>query len=84
LPEVFGSRFFGTIASIDGNHVVVRLRTGKTLTIDLANARKAFHTVIPFVGETVVVSGILEANGTLNAQTMLRAKGPASWGPDRR
>jgi hypothetical protein len=80
LPEVSGSRFFGTFASIDGDHVVVRLRTGETLTIDLANARKAFQTVIPFVGETVDVSGTLEANGTLNAQTMLRAKGCACAG----
>jgi hypothetical protein len=84
LTEVSGSRFFGTITSIDGNNVVIRLRTGETLTIDLTNARKAFQTVIPFIGEPVAVSGTLEANGTLNAQTMLRAKGPAYWSPDRR
>ncbi len=84
LPEVSGSRFVGTIVNIDGNKVVVRLRTGENLTADLSNARKAFHTVIPFVGETVVVSGTLKANGTLDAQTMLRAKSPGSWGPDRR
>jgi hypothetical protein len=84
LPEVSGSRFFGAIASVEGTHVSLRLRTGETLTIDLADARKASHTVVPFIGENVVVNGTLEANGTLNAQTMPRAKRPSSWSPDRR
>jgi hypothetical protein len=78
------SRFFGTIARLEDNRIALRLRTGEILPVNLTAARKAFQTVVPFIGETVVVSGTLEANGTLNAQTMLRAKGLASWSPDRR
>jgi hypothetical protein len=62
--------------------VVVQLRNGKTLTVELAGALKAFHTVIPYVGEPVVVNGVTASDGTIEAQSMLRVKGPASWGPD--
>jgi hypothetical protein len=78
------SRFFGTITRVEDDRISLRLRTGEILPVNLTAARKAFQTVVPFIGETVVVSGALEANGTLNAQTMLRAKGLASWSPDRR
>jgi hypothetical protein len=81
-PAVSGSRYFGTIASVEGDKATVRLSTGKTVIVDLAGAREAFQTVVPFVGETVVVTGTLAANGTLTAQTMLRAKGSSSWGPN--
>jgi hypothetical protein len=83
-PPITGSRFYGTIASINGSRLTVTLRTGDTLTVDLTTAAKNFQTVIPAVGELVTVTGNLSADGTLNAETMLRAKGKASWAPDKR
>ena len=83
-PAFSGSRFYGTIASIDGSRIIVTLRTGDALPVDLTAAAKNFNTVIPVVGELVMVTGSLSADGTLNAETMLRAKGKASWTPDRR
>jgi hypothetical protein len=81
-PAVSGTRIYGTIASVSDSRVVVQLRNGKTLTVELAGALKAFHTVIPYVGEPVVVNGVTASDGTIEAQSMLRVKGPASWGPD--
>lgn len=83
-PEVTGTRVFGTIASISGNALVVRLRTGETINVDLTAAQAAYRTVVPVVGEPVAVIGTVGPDGTLQAQSMLRTKGPASWGPDQR
>jgi hypothetical protein len=83
-PPFTGSRFYGTIASIDGSRITITLRTGDTLTVDLTAAAKNFRMVIPVVGELVMVTGNMSTDGTLNAESMLRAKGPASWAPDSR
>jgi hypothetical protein len=84
LSTATGSRVFGVITGVNGDHISLSLRTGGTLAVDLTEARNSFQTVLPYVGENVVVSGTMASGGTLKAETMLRAKGPASWGPDRR
>jgi hypothetical protein len=47
-----GSRFYGTIAGIDGSRLTITLRTSDTLTVDLTAAAKNFRMVIPVVGES--------------------------------
>ncbi|HMD49779.1 MAG TPA: PQQ-binding-like beta-propeller repeat protein, partial [Bryobacteraceae bacterium] len=64
-PSPAGSRIFGTIMSVDGDQVVVQLRSGKNVTVDLTEALKRFRSVIPSVGEHVEVRGSTEPGGTM-------------------
>jgi hypothetical protein len=76
-PEIFG-----TVTSVTGNQIVVQLRSGTSVSVDLTEAVKSFQTVIPSVGENVEVRGSIGPDGSLAATSMLRAKTPATWGPD--
>jgi outer membrane protein assembly factor BamB len=78
-----GSVVWGTIESIDRDRLVLQLRTGRMFRIDLADAVRAHLTVVPYVGEGVMVKGTLDERDTLHAQVMLRDDHPATWGPDQ-
>ena len=75
-----GPEIFGTITSVMGNQIVVQLRSGTSVPVDLTDAAKSFQTVIPSVGENVEVRGSIGPDGSLAATSMLRAKTPATWG----
>jgi hypothetical protein len=77
-----GPRIFGTVTSVTGDKIDVRLRSGRSVTVDLTDALKNFQTVIPYVGEYVLVQGTTGPGGTLAATAMTRAKGPETWGAD--
>lgn len=81
-PKPFGPQFWGTIRSVDRNEITLQLRTGEVLKVDLSEAFKNQTSITPIVGHSVVVNGTLNEKGGLEARTMLRAKGPALWGPD--
>jgi len=80
-PE--GPVFWGTIREVSGSHLVVALRTGKLLEVDLKEAIKQGTSAVPVVGRHVLLTGRTDSQGRLIARTMMRAKGPASWGVDR-
>jgi hypothetical protein len=77
-----GPRIFGTVTSVTGDQIDVQLRSGRSVSVDLTDAVKSFEAVIPSVGENVEVRGTMRPDGTLAATSMLRAKTPATWGPD--
>jgi hypothetical protein len=79
-----GAQFWGTINSIHGSRLIVALRTGKLLQVDLSEAFKKGTTDVPLIGRNVAVTGKLNAQGVLDASFMWRAKGPKSWGADSR
>ena len=76
--------FWGTVRSVHGSRVVLVLRTGELLQVDVSEAWKAGTTVVPVVGKNVSVNGRLDENGLLHADIMWRAKEQASWGADKR
>jgi hypothetical protein len=80
--ESAGPEIFGRIMSVTGNRIVVQLRSGTSVAVDLTDVVKSFQTVIPSVGENVEVRGRIGPDGSLAATSMLRAKTPATWGPD--
>jgi len=81
-PQPSGALYWGTIKSVDGSHITIALRTGNLLQVDLGEAMKEGAAINPMVGANVAVNGTVNENGVLQAQTMWRAKGPESWGPD--
>ena len=78
-----GALFWGSIKSISDSRIEVVLRTGELLQVDLSAAFAESTTVVPLIGENVVVNGEFNTDGILEARSMLRAKGPQSWGADR-
>jgi hypothetical protein len=80
-PKVEGSLYWGTVKEIQGTVVVLTLRDGKTINVDIADAQKRGFSVVPTVGANLVVNGTV-TNGVLVARIVNRAKGPATWGAD--
>lgn len=77
-----GAAYWGVVKSVDGETMVITLRTGKTLQVNLSQAMKTGTTIQPVVGEKVAAHGTLNPDGSLAADTVTRAKGRASWGND--
>jgi hypothetical protein len=78
-----GAQFWGTVENINDSSLVIILRTGRLLQIDLSAAIAEGTTIVPVIGESVAVSGELDEHGVLQARVMWRAKGPESWGADK-
>jgi len=82
-PSPAGAQFLSTVENINDSSLVIILRTGRLLQIDLSAAIAEGTTIVPVIGESVAVSGELDEHGVLQARVMWRAKGPESWGADR-
>jgi hypothetical protein len=76
-------QIFGTITTVSRDHIAVRLRDGRSVSVDLTDALKRYESVVPFVGENVEVQGVSAPDGSFIARSMWRTKEPATWGPDR-
>ena len=83
ITERAGPQLFGTITSLSGNRIAVRLRDGASVSVDLTDAFRRYESVVPFVGENVEVHGASAPDGSFMARSMWRTKEPATWGPDR-
>jgi hypothetical protein len=83
--KIPGARYWGIIKSIKESHITIRLRTGKTLQVNLDEAIKEHTTITPIMGHAVVIHGRLNSEGILEARTMGRATAsPKGWEPDSR
>jgi hypothetical protein len=78
------AQFWGKVKSIRDTRLVLVLRTGKLLLVDLGDAFTAGTSIEPRVGEYVVVNGRINQNSVMEARFVRRAKGPKSWGVDSR
>ena len=78
-----GSILWGNVLKIDGNHLVLELRTGKTLDVDATSAVKAGQARIVAPGEPAKISGVVKPDGSFDASFVWRAPGKALWGQDR-
>jgi uncharacterized protein YdbL (DUF1318 family) len=83
-PAETGSQLWGTVKSVSGNRLTVELRSGAELEVDLAMDSQQGRVAEPHTGMLVVISGKMNADGSLEADTVARAKGKATWGEDRR
>jgi hypothetical protein len=83
--EAAGSQIFGTITSVsdNGDQIAVQLRSGRSVSANLAYAfRNDAVAPIPFVGENVEVHGVSAPDGSFTASSVWPTKEPAMWGPD--
>jgi hypothetical protein len=82
IKELPGVMFWGTIKSVHRSRIVVVLRTGKLLQVDLREALKNDSSVVPLIGRHVALNGKFNSHGILEARFMWGVKGPGSWGAD--
>jgi hypothetical protein len=77
------SRLYGKVTSVEGNYCALELRDGRTVQVDIGEARHEGRSVVPVVGKAVVVMGRFAASGVLHAILVLRAM-PSErlWEPD--
>jgi len=73
VPSGPTHQIFGTISQLAKTQFVLRLRTGRTINVNAADAISSGRYSAPlFVGKVVVVTGPLDAHGVLYAQTVVR------------
>jgi len=83
VPGPSGPQFWGTVKSIDGNRLVLELRSGSLLQVDVSAAIKAGRASLVPVGRSANVKGRMGADGVFMANVLIRAKGRSLWGEDR-
>jgi hypothetical protein len=78
------NRVSGTIVSVNGAALTVETRKGRSVSIDAADAQQARQSVALFPGQAITASGAYDAQGTLRARSIVRAKpSRALWQPDQ-
>ena len=78
-----GAMATGRVAAVQGTSVLLQLRTGDTLTIDLRGAQAHHLAVTIYLGEFLQVQGELIGAGILSALSVSRAKAaPSAWSAD--
>jgi hypothetical protein len=71
--SAFAHSAFGEIVRMGPTVLILRLRSGRPLTVDATEAIQAGRTSEPlFVGKLVVVTGNIDSRGTFEAQTVTR------------
>jgi hypothetical protein len=80
---VTGPSYWGTVLKINGSHLLLELRTGRVLDVDIGPALKAGQASIVIQGEPAKVAGAMNPNGSFDASFVWRAPGQALWGVDR-
>jgi len=76
-------QFWGRVKSVEGDKMVITLRGGRELAVDLSEAIKTQHAVLLRPGQSALVRGTMGAGGVFHATVVLRAKGESLWGEDK-
>ncbi len=73
----------GTLVTINGSLLILRLRTGVEARVDDSEAVKNERSAVLIIGEPFNARGTFDAAGILHATAIVRAKRPETWPPDR-
>jgi outer membrane protein assembly factor BamB len=76
-------QFWGIVTSIDGDTMVLELRNGRSLQVDIGQAVKDGRVSPLQPGQPALVKGSMGSNNVFNANIVLRAKGRELWEDDR-
>jgi hypothetical protein len=78
-----GARVTGQVASIVGPTLLLAVRNGRTMAINLRTAEAHGNVPQIYPGEFLQVQGSLAGQGKMVAAAVMRAKSaPARWSPD--
>jgi len=78
-----GARVSGQVASIVGPTILLTLRNGHTMAINLRTAEARGNVPQIYPGEFLLVQGSAAGTGKMTAVAVIRAKSaPAAWPPD--
>jgi hypothetical protein len=78
-----GARVSGQVASIVGPTLLLTLRSGHTMAVNLRVAEARGNVPQIYAGEFLQVQGSTAGTGKLTAVAVIRAKSaPAAWLPD--
>jgi hypothetical protein len=77
-----GARYWGVVKKIAGDRIVLQLRDGRALDVDVKPAIAARRASPAPVGQAVMVVGKKRPNGSFEAELLVRAKAPSTWGKD--
>jgi hypothetical protein len=80
---ISGPSYWGTVQKMYGNRLLVELRSGQILQVDVTPAVKAGRARIVAEGQPIRVAGRMNANGVFEASFLWRAPGRSLWGEDR-
>src|SRR5262249_43293507 len=81
--ETEGSEISGKIVSVNGPRFVLETRSGLR-NVDASNAQETEQAVQIYIGRTVMVRGVSDGSGRLQASTIYSIQGtPDTWEPDR-
>jgi hypothetical protein len=73
----------GFVVAVQGDMLVLRLRSGQTEDVDIAAALTAHHTGLLAVGSAVVVYGSRDSAGLFHAESVGHASPtPRNWTAD--
>jgi hypothetical protein len=83
LQAPHGHELWGTVTSVDGTSVILTLRHGKTVALDISAIPPGLAFIRFQPGNKVLVHGGYDAHGALKTESVERAKNsPALWGLD--
>jgi hypothetical protein len=78
-----GARVTGQVASIVGPTLLLMLRNGRTIAVNLRAAEARGNVPQIYPGEFLQVQGSPNGQGKITAAAVMRAKSaPARWSPD--
>jgi len=78
---VSGHKIFGELRVINGSLLTIQTRHG-VVQVDGGTALQSHKSAVLVIGRAFMIEGDYDAAGTLHANVILRAKGPALWGTD--
>ncbi len=78
-----GPLHWGTIRAVDGSHITLELRTGRTLQVDLSKIMPRATSDFGAVGRYLAVAGAVGPDDTVTATGAWRVKNPSFFGADR-
>jgi hypothetical protein len=83
---VISPNYWGILRQVDGDILMIQLRNGNMLEVDISEAVAQQRATPATVGQAVAVSGVFTVPATaqsiFRADTLWRVKGQSTWGED--
>ncbi len=83
VAPIGGARVTGQVMGLTGSQLQLRLRSGRSVSINIRTAEARGMMPMIYQGEFLQVQGSMAGHGSMTAASVIRAKSaPAVWSPD--